>query len=139
MNKGRVERMIPAAMTLLKGDSDIVEKSSGKIPSRYNGYIASFGPCVVQAGLLQTLAFFSRADRDEREDVEGRERKRIVYLMEKTLASAGYLKDMKGADLYAMACGCPDAVRRTRFKSLVLEASVACKLAMRTFPKKDED
>lgn len=141
MNKRRVEKMIPSAMKQLNQDLPwmMTENSSRFIPSRYNGYIASFGPCVVQAGLIQTLAFFSRADRDERADEEGKERKRIIELMDRTLKDAEMLKGKEAQSLLDIAMDCETATERIRIKSLILEASVACKLAMRTFPvKKDQ-
>jgi len=138
MNKRRVETMIVAAMDLLAGDAGLVD-AEGKIASRFNGYVASFGPCVVQAGLLQTLAFFGRADRDEQADAEGRDRKLVVRLMGRTLDRAGYFAGT-GDSLFenVKAAIRADPARRSRLRALVLEAAVACKLAMRTFPKREE-
>ena len=146
MNKKRVEKMMIQAMVLLNDESRYTEmfttqNRSRKIHSRFNGYAASFGPSVIQAGLLQTLAFFCRADRDAEADAEGKDRKVVVHLMENALENAGYLDaSYTGETLF-------DKVRerirlksgeRTRLKSLVLESSAACKLAMRTFPVEKE-
>jgi hypothetical protein len=146
MNKKRVENMMICAMTLLNDESRYTEmfttqNGPRKIHSRFNGYAASFGPSVIQAGLLQTLAFFCRADRDAEADAEGKDRKVVVHLMENALENAGYLDaSYTGETLF-------DKVRerirlksgeRTRLKSLVLESSAACKLAMRTFPVEKE-
>jgi len=146
MNKKRVENMMICAMTLLNDESRYTEmfttqNGPRKIHSRFNGYAASFGPSVIQAGLLQTLAFFCRADRDAEADAEGKDRKVVVHLMENTLRKAKYMDDSyTGETLF-------DKVRerirlnsgeRTRLKSLVLESSAACKLAMRTFPVEKE-
>jgi hypothetical protein len=139
MNKRRVEKMIVEAMDLLRKDEELVD-AEGRIPSRFNGYIASFGPCVVQAGLFQTLAFFSRADRDEQGDAEGKDRKLVVNLMERTLENSGYFRGVGESLLHKVKAEIHrDASRRIRVKSLVLEAATACKLAMRTFPKKKEE
>lgn len=146
MNKKRVETMMIEAMSLLNDERryrEMFATTDGKrkIHSRFNGYAASFGPSVIQAGLLQTLAFFCRADRDAEDDAEGKDRKVVVKLLEDVLAQAGYLHPVPdGGTLF-------DTVReqirerpgdRTRLKSLVLEASAACKLVMRTFPVEKE-
>jgi CRISPR/Cas system CMR-associated protein Cmr5 small subunit len=146
MNKKRVETMMIEAMSLLNDERryrEMFATTDGKrkIHSRFNGYAASFGPSVIQAGLLQTLAFFCRADREAEDDAEGKDRKVVVKLMEDVLAQAGYLHPVPdGGTLF-------DTVReqirerpgdRTRLKSLVLEASAACKLVMRTFPVEKE-
>ena len=135
MNNRRIERMIVPAMKLLtEGDLGILK--DGKIPSKFNGYIASFGPSVVQAGILQTLAFYSR------EDGEGKERKKINVFIQRILTdnSIKYLQLSDNKSLFEMLkdkLNSSDSSERIYWKTLVLEASVACKLAMRTFPKGD--
>ena len=52
MNNRRIEKMIVPAMKILM-EEDLGILKDGKIPSKFNGYIASFGPSVVQAGMLQ--------------------------------------------------------------------------------------
>ena len=133
MNNRRIEKMIVPAMEILKEkDTGILKKDT--IPSKFNGYIASFGPSVVQAGMLQTLAFYSR------DDGEGKERKKINALIRKTLIESEYLKKSKNnslLDALKDKLSSPDSSERIYWKTLVLEASVACKLAMRTFLKGD--
>ena len=103
MNKKRVEKMMIEAMSLLNDERryrEMFATSDGKrrIHSRFNGYAASFGPSVIQAGLLQTLAFFCRADRDAEDDAEGKDREVVVKLMEDVLAQAGYLHPVPDGD-----------------------------------------
>lgn len=131
MNNRRIEKMIvPAMKVLAQKDTEIL--TNDKIPSKFNGYIASFGPSVVQAGILQTLAFY------EREDGEGKDRKKITMFIQKTL-QAKY-PEVSGKSLLDTLKGklsSSDSSERIYWKTLILEASVACKLAMRTFPKGD--
>lgn len=133
MNNRRIEKMIVPAMKILM-EEDLGILKDGKILSKFNGYIASFGPSVVQAGILQTLAFYSR------EDGEGKERKKINALIRKTLIKSEYLKESRNNSLFDALkdkLNSSDSSKRTYWKTLVLEASVACKLAMRTFLKGD--
>ena len=134
MNNRRIEQMIVPAMKILtEGDLGILK--DGKIPSKFNGYIASFGPSVVQTGMLQTLAFYSR------DDGEGKERKKINALIRETLTdNSKYLQPSNNKSLFEMLkdkLNSSDSSERIYWKTLVLEASVACKLAMRTFLKGD--
>lgn len=133
MNNRRIEKMIVPAMEILK-EKDAGILKNDKIPSKFNGHIASFGPSVVQAGMLQTLAFYSR------EDGEGKERKKINALIWKILIKSRYLKESGNKSLLDALkdkLSSPDSSERIYWKNLVLEASVACKLAMRTFLKED--
>ena len=133
MNNRRIEKMIVPAMKILtEGDLGILKDD--KIPSKFNGYIASFGPSVVQAGMLQTLAFYSR------DDGEGKERKKINALIRETLIKSEHLEEFGNNSLFDALknkLSSPDSSERVYWKTLVLEASVACKLAMRTFLKGD--
>ncbi len=139
MNKRRVENMILKAMDALNDNRSMVK--DGGIPSRFNGYIAAFGPGVTQAGLVQTLAFYCRADRDEQDGDEGKDRKLVVDLIRDTLRNAGYIEAKARGNLFEIV---GDRIRekgqgeKHRLKSLVLEAAAACKLAMRTFRKIQE-
>ena len=133
MNNRRIEKMIVPAMEILK-EKDTGILKNDKIPSKFNGYIASFGPSVVQAGMLQALAFYSR------EDGEGKERKKINALIQKTLIKSEYLKESKNNSLFDALkekLNSSNSSERIYWKTLVLEASVACKLSMRTFLKGD--
>jgi len=143
MNKKRVEKMMIEAMALLNDKTAypvMFDKKNGarKIHSRFNGYAASFGPSVIHAGLLQTLAFYCRSDRDEESDAEGKDRKEVTGLMAAVLERAGYLdkaEDEKKTLFDRMLARIQIAPgERSRLKSLTMEACAACKLAMRTFP-----
>ena len=140
MNNRRIEKLLNHAMDVLENeDPGIIVDDSGKkaVPSKYNGYIASFGPSVILSDLLQTLAFYNR------QDGEGKDRKKVSDLMRKTLEKAGYLDGPDGYEnlfhTVRRRVNSKGADEARRLKALILEAAVACKLAMRTFPAKKED
>ncbi|ETR70792.1 MAG: CRISPR-associated Cmr5 family protein [Candidatus Magnetoglobus multicellularis str. Araruama] len=61
MNRQKIDEMIIKAMEIIASNEvEILEQN--KVPSQYIGYIASFGPSVVQTGLIQTVAFYSKND-----------------------------------------------------------------------------
>lgn len=125
MNRKRIEQMIPIAMDLLKENSLSILNDDGKLPSNYASYVSSYGPTINQSGLLQTVAFNEKEKREK-----------INSLLALVLAKAGYLENtspkklidfVKEASIYY--------VQKMKLQRLILEAIVACKLAMMTFPK----
>jgi len=130
MNKKRIEEMIPIAINIIKSDVcemfDTVDKTTDdekKIPSKYFGYIASYGPTVRQSKLLQSVSFYHKDDR-----------KRINKLIYKILKEAKIITNKDAGDLVECSKG---KVNDSTWKSKVLEAIIASKLAMRTFKKGD--
>lgn len=136
MHQHRIETMIMKAMDALVAKTPDLFTPDGQIPSKYIGYVAAFGPSVSQAGLLQTLAFYNRTDG------EGQDRQKVIVLMQKTLIDAEYLAPKQPKeDLFKQVMRmikAPEPPTKHQLKTLVLEAASACKLAMRTFPKKEE-
>jgi len=132
MNKRRIENMIIKAMEILNQDRNEIV-NSGKIPSEYNGYIASFGPTVIQSGLVQTLTFYCRNDG------KAKDRRKILNLICNTLVNAEYLDndEIEKVSKLSAYVRSKDETERISLKSLILECAAACKLAMRTFPKEE--
>ena len=137
MNNLRIDTMhVIAAQIISEKKIKILEQD--KIPSRYNGYIASFGPAVSQSTLLQTLAFYSQEGMDN-------DRQLIINLIEETLKQTAYgnmKTELKDKSLYLYIKEQTNQVGMTTknyFKELVLDAAVACKLAMKTFPEPEEE
>jgi len=131
MNKKRIENMIPIAMNIIESNDckllETLNKSIGDeekvIPSRYFGYIASYGPTVRQSRLLQTVSFYDKEDR-----------KRINTLIFKILRNVKIINDSDGKNLVTCT---KNKLNDATWKSKVLEAIIASKLAMRTFKKGD--
>ena len=119
-------------MNLLETDSTLQIVEKGKIPSPYHGYLASFGPCLVQAGLLQTVAFYSK---------DGDDKNKVLHLMKKTLEDSNYLEKNKAKNLHDYLCNKYNGMDRYEYlhiKEIIMDACIACKLALKTYPKKDE-
>ena len=142
MNKIRVEKIMLAAQEILATDEMqkklfVQVDGQSKLESRYNGYVASFGPMIRNNKLLPTLAFYSRKDGQD-------ERQRVLELIHQSLCKAqiqGFENDL-GQDLYKSVGRMiqNEPTQRGHYTQLFQEAAVACKLAMRTFPihKSDE-
>lgn len=125
MNRKRIEQMIPIAMDLLKENSLSILNDDKKLPSNYASYVSSYGPTIRQSGLLQTVTFNEKEKREK-----------INSLLALVLTKAGYLENtplkrlidfVKETSIYY--------AQKTKLQRLILEAIVACKLAMMTFPK----
>jgi CRISPR-associated protein Cmr5 len=114
MNKKKIDKLIPEAIRLLHNFPK--EKV-------YQGYLASFGPIVITSGILQTVMFYTSDDK----------KNRVIELM------YTMIKDQIGSDKDSMQemLNENDNYRSYAIKNKILEASVACKLAIRTFELKD--
>ncbi|KPA17968.1 CRISPR-associated Cmr5 family protein [Candidatus Magnetomorum sp. HK-1] len=136
MNKLKIDEMVIAAVDILEKNSlSILEQ--GKVPSQYNSYLAAFGPSLVQTGLLQTVDFYSK-----KKSQEEKERVKIIQLMEKTLEKTGRIQDKPPETSLSKylkdSLGGGNFQRHITLKNYLMESCVACKLALRTFPKKDK-
>lgn len=146
MNQKRIEKMIPIAMDILPTIDAVVNNNRFSIltgglelPSNYSGYIDSFGPTVRQSGLLQAVTFNEKNDK----------RKLINKLLFEVIKKAsndgviGYFEDKISAasDLKGLVISISNSnMEKKKFENIVFETVIACKLAMKTFPKiKAED
>jgi len=129
MNQKRIEKMIPIAMVAIVNLGRILD-TEGKLPSNYSGYVDSFGPTVRQSGLMQAVAFNEK--NENRQLINELLFKVIKECEKETLNAFGRYGNLK--ELVASVTT-SDNWKKKKLESLVLEAAVACKLAMRTFPK----
>lgn len=114
MNNKNIEKYIPKAIELLQ------EFPKEKV---YQGYLASFGPTVITSGILQTVTFYS-GDKNKERVI-----KLMFELIKKELKTdkatlLDFLSENGNSKKYAI-------------KNKILEANIACKLAIRTFELKD--
>ena len=140
MNKRRIEEMYIKAMNLLSDPDDETEKllikedDIWKVSSNFNGYMASFAIAVNQAGLLNTIATYSQ--RNNKGTVT--EKVHICTFIKKVLNQANCIEI--GADNLEQYVreGIENGGtnKRIYLKKMILEASVACKKALRTMPVK---
>jgi CRISPR/Cas system CMR-associated protein Cmr5 small subunit len=136
MNQKRIDKMIPVALNLLanpaQGFTNIKTKEN-KIESKYSGYIASFGPAVIQAGITKTLAFYSDKISSDSD------RKTIAHYIKAVLIEGKMLGGVYGSkellEIYLSEIKDKTTLQRLSTKSKFLEASIACKLAMQTYEK----
>ena len=125
MNRKRIEQMIPIAMDLQKENSLNILNDVGKLPSNYAGYVSSYGPTIRQSGLLQTVTFNEKEKREK-----------INSLFALVLTKAGYLENDSLKKLIDFVKEeSKNYTQKMKLQRLILEAIVACKLAMMTFPK----
>jgi len=118
MNKKYIDKLIPKAMTELSKWSQ-----NGVIDKKYQGYLASFGPSVISSGLLQTVMFYG-GDNDK---------KRVNELLFKLIkddidSSHSSMVEMLNEN---------NNYKNYTVKNKILEANIACKLAIRTFELKE--
>jgi hypothetical protein len=134
MNKKRIDIMISIAMDILKTDDTlkIVLRNTQppSISSKYHGYLASYGPTVIQTSLKQTILFYETKDDDK---------KQINELLKKTLAGAGLIDPSDTRGLHDIIEERLNGESLNKWKSLMFEAVTACKLAMRTFKKPETE
>lgn len=128
MNSKRIEKMIPEAIHLIEGKViNLFIDGEEKVDSRFNGYVAAYGPTIRQTGLLSTITYYNNKE----------ERAKINSLLLKTMQKSGFVDETEGDDLYSLvkektAGGSSDI--RNKWKALILDAVVASKLAIKTFP-----
>ncbi|MGD9971036.1 MAG: type III-B CRISPR module-associated protein Cmr5 [Sulfuricurvum sp.] len=119
MSQKQINALIPEAIKIA---GEKLSDNGVSIAKQYNGYISAFGASVMQAGLLPTIAFYSNESSSS-------EKNRIVLLE----AIAALLNDTKPGERLL------DYVLRkqadSRTKHNVINAAIALKLAIRTYPK----
>jgi hypothetical protein len=137
MNQERIDYMIPIALKTLY-EMQVEEKGMkcgdytiGKV---YFGYVAAFGPSVVQSGIAKTLAFYAK-DKGEGEG----DRKYILEFIMKVFQDAYpvYSNHTVNNLLHLYT----EEIKKDGFTTLqrlaladkILEAAIACKLAMNTY------
>lgn len=110
--KKRVESYIPRALEAITA---VRINNGNTVDKQFNGYIASFGASIRQAGLLATVLFYqedSSAEAERHKVIEA-----IEYIIEAPIRKTA-------------------TSHETKMK--VLDAAAALKLAIRTYAKPDE-
>lgn len=153
-----IDDYIPLAVTAIQdflcyrdGEISTQETKEGIVPGdvnkKYQGYLASFGPSVLQAGLLPTLAFCGTVDKGSKHadrafvleaimsilrSESGSEVKEQDHLLKYILKKAALRENpqrLTQADL--------DETVLTGLEDQILGVVVALKLALRIFPLKE--
>lgn len=134
----KIEKLIPAALQAIDAELVSYDKYKNGIPKAYQGAVAGFGTTLLQMGLLPTLAVY--ADQEHQADIE-RDRLfrvliRIVQSAESNFDDKGLLLLKPGDLLSKIAREKDNAYKnfpQAQFKEKLLEASLAFKLAIRTY------
>jgi len=77
MSKRKIEAYIPRAIEAIE---QLAIANNGEVAKQFNGYIASFGASIRQAGLLATVLFYGNENSNAE---KGREK--VVYAIEKMI------------------------------------------------------
>lgn len=126
----RVNELLPTAMEALK-NSSLILPDGKSILKEYDGYVASFAPSVITAGLKATLSFYT--------DKHKTPPKRILVL---NVLQSIYEKKcgrLSGKDLLDFAL---DQARTEaemhQLKKDLIDCAIALKLVMRNFKQVEE-
>jgi CRISPR-associated protein Cmr5 len=147
MNK--IESLLPSAITAVK--NYIVTDNELSVPKQFKGYISSFGASVIQSGLMPTLAFYSDAKKakgDRSMLIPALifilfEKKRIEVDTELQKTIKGVANKEK--ELPKVIHELFDWLMKTneqnpeKLRKELMDASIALKLALRTFREVDTD
>ena len=145
MNQMRIDRLIPLAFKILNEEKGEAEKifhktidNEKKIKSVYKGYMSSIGPSIVQAGIIKSIASFSKQTKGGEGD-----RSVICKLIKKLLLNDGhYTQAEKDKDLLKILLNrlnnSTTTSLRIREEDRILEAITAYKLVFDTYAKFDK-
>lgn len=147
MNK--TETLLPSALDAVK--NYIVTDGDLSVPKQFKGYISSFGASVIQSGLMPTLAFYSDAkkakgDRSmlipalifilfqkKRFEVDVELEKTILDIAKKEIELPKVIHEVFNWLMKTNEQN-PEKLRKE-----LMDASIALKLALRTFREVDSD
>ena len=116
MNKKKINLLIPDAIDALEK----LREEDGSINKVYQGYLASFGPTVISSGMVKTVTIYID------ESPSNKKRKKLTNIMFSLIGEdpKEFIKEKDSSVKYVL-------------KNKILEANIACKLAIRTFVLKE--
>ena len=122
-----IEKLIPAAINAVNTKM----AKDGKVNSAYKGYISSLGAGIIQSGLLPTLAMYKgNEDSDKKKANTGCLLDAIFEVIKTTPSTITNDED----DLFSYALRASQQQNNCQVViDKVLNASIAIKLAIRTF------
>ena len=131
----RINDLLPHAMKALK-DSGLVLQGN-RILEEYDGYVASFPPSVITAGLRATLSFYSDKHKESNDPGAQPRRNHILKILHQIYRSGSGA--LQGEDLLTIAL----SENRTgtelgQLKKDLTDAAIALKLVMRNFNQVDK-
>ncbi len=131
----RIEKMLPEAIASVTS-CKISSKSGGQehVDSAFNGYISSLGASIISAGLLPTMIFFSNKGGSQAD------RPAVIMAIEQILKKHHFIADNERLlEKIKTMVEKNDNAGLVRMSSLIADAAVALKLAIRIFPEKSKN
>lgn len=139
----RINDLLEPAMNALK-NSGLLFNEKKSILKEYDGYVASFAPSVITAGLKATLSFYTdrhkiKDDKEHKPDfaikaVDPRRVHILNVLLEIYKKNPGALA---GDDLLAIALQA-NANDERQLRNDLIDCAIALKLVMRNFKQEEE-
>jgi CRISPR-associated protein Cmr5 len=123
----KVEALIPAAITAVKNKM----ADDGNVNSAYKGYISSLGAGIIQSGLLPTLAMYKGNEGSDKKKANTAFLLEAIYEVVKSNPSTTIMRG-DGLFEYALRASQIENNRQAVIDE-ILNASIAIKLAIRTF------
>lgn len=125
MSKKDIERLIPLAF---KAIETCIIKKDGHIDKVYKGYIESFGPTVIQSGLLPAICLYEKKGTSSEGD-----KIRVIEAIQYILPTDFTNSPSK----FSMLVG--GRTDKVECKEKIMNAVIALKLAIRTFEFDDKE
>lgn len=108
------------------------------VPKVYKGYISSMGASIIQSGIVPTLAFYSDGSREEGKSGSEAAKKPVLDVLTLMLRTKDRYSDLEAGKLFEYALNIKANKSRLRLlQKDIVNASIALKLALRTFDLKD--
>jgi CRISPR-associated protein Cmr5 len=149
MNK--IEKLLPSALEAAK-KFITMDNEQLSVPKQFKGYISSFGASVIQSGLMPTLAFYSDAKKAKGDRsllvpalIDILFRKGIYPTNDEVQKKLDVLEKDKDKDLKPHIHIFFDWLlennkeNHEKLRKELMDASIALKLALRTFREVDTD
>lgn len=125
----RIKDLIPNAISA--AEKHLVNKENGTIAKEMNGYISSFGASIISSGLLPTIIFYSQEGKSEGDRTTFIKALEFMCLDKNKLTANEKLTN-KIKEIHS------NKTEMSQLKNFIMDASVALKLAIRTFPKSND-
>lgn len=130
--KKDIEKLIPRAVEAIE---QILLNSDEQVPKEYKGYAASLGPSIINSGLKPALAFYTDTHREKQDEREKVLRLKLLQAIYFTLENVE-ISDIKSDTLFREVLS-PNQ-NELLWKNKIMNASIALKLALRTFKQTEE-
>ncbi|HRK83357.1 MAG TPA: type III-B CRISPR module-associated protein Cmr5 [Saprospiraceae bacterium] len=141
MNK--INQLLPTAMSALK-DSGLLFNEKTCILKEYDGYVASFAPSVITAGLKATLSFYTdrhkiKDAKDYKPDFTNKatEPRRVHILNILLKIYQEKYGRLAGGDLLTIALD-TNANDERQLRKDLMDCAIALKLVMRNFKQEEK-